>query len=92
MRESVFCPLSSRGIAKLISGARARVCYVAPGIQTEVAQAVCSALVSNPSIRGSAEPFPDAVEAQNSRMLEDNRPMHQTERGRDCARTLPRTY
>ena len=53
MRESVFRSLSSRGLAKLIRDARARVCYVAPGIQNEVARAICSAVATNPNMRVS---------------------------------------
>src|SRR6266849_5560681 len=53
MRESVFCSLSSREIAKLISGARARLCYVAPGVQDEVAHAIRSSVVMNPKVRVS---------------------------------------
>ena len=51
MRESLFCCLSTRGITNLVSSACIRICYVAPGIQYEVAYAVCSAVVANPRLR-----------------------------------------
>ncbi len=52
-RESVFCCLSSGRMAKRIADARARVCYVAPGVQDEVARAICSAVARNPKVRVS---------------------------------------
>src|SRR6266404_9166829 len=53
MHRSFFRCLSSAVMAKLISGARTRVCYVAPGIQDVAAAALCSAAVSNPNLRVS---------------------------------------
>jgi hypothetical protein len=51
MRDSLFRCLSSAVIAKLISNARIRICYVAPGIQAAVATALCSLVASNPKLR-----------------------------------------
>src|SRR6266851_1061999 len=51
MRDSLFRCLSSAVMAKLISNARTRVCYVAPGIQDAAAAALCSAFASNRNLR-----------------------------------------
>jgi len=49
-------------MAKLIGAARARICYVAPGVQDAVAAAICSAIVSNPKLRISVSiDFNEAV-------------------------------
>lgn len=62
MRDSLFGYLSSAVIAKLISSARTRVCYVAPGVQNGVAKAMCSAVASNPKLRMSVSvDFSEAV-------------------------------
>jgi hypothetical protein len=49
--NGLFRYLSSGVMAKLISNAHARVCYVAPGIQNTAAAALCSAVASNPKVR-----------------------------------------
>src|SRR5438552_1671340 len=51
MPDSLFRYLSSAVTAKLISSARMRVCYVAPGIQDAVAKALCSLVALNPKAR-----------------------------------------
>lgn len=62
MRNSLFGCLSSRVIAKLISDARTRICYVAPGIQNSVAAAMCAAIASHPKLRISVSvDFSEAV-------------------------------
>jgi len=62
MRDSLFRYLSSDVIARLISDAQTRVCYVAPGIQDAVAAAICSGIVSNPKLRISVSvDFNEAV-------------------------------
>ncbi len=53
MRDSLFGCLSSAVVAKLVSNARTRICYVAPGVQTEVAGALCAAVAANPCLRVS---------------------------------------
>lgn len=41
--DALFCPISSSRIAELIRGAQRAVCYAAPGVQLEVAQAMVDA-------------------------------------------------
>lgn len=38
--DALFCSLSSQRIADLVRSARQAVCYAAPGIQSDVAQAM----------------------------------------------------
>jgi len=62
MRDSLFQSLSIDVMAKLISGARTRVCYVAPGIQNAAAAALSSAVAANPTLRVSVSvDFTEAV-------------------------------
>jgi len=49
-------------MAKLVSGARTRVCYVAPGIQKPTAIALSSVVAANPGLRVSVSvDFNEAV-------------------------------